>query len=371
MTEERGGTAPKPGGYLTDSLVTSFRALYAAILVLAAVWAVSNIRSVPPESRAVVMRLGRVDRVQESGLLLAWPTPIEQVVLLPARTRQIEYHISVPGNDQAAGEGGSQQEKVSSDAHLALKTDLASDEFTMLLRPSGDAENPGYLLTGDGRVVELDATLYFEVTAESAYMTQMDHVRPALRCIYLSSAVALAASRKLDDFLVVRAEGNGTSAAGARGEALRADLVRIMNEQLDGLRRQGGDLGVRIARIDLIAFLPPIAKAAFDAVLTASQTADQNVAAARTDAARISQTADSDSDQILSAARASADERVRRAVSDTAAISTIETGTADLGRSDQILRYYREKMAKIMQKVDVTAIDPRGRHDMILQGPVQ
>ena len=43
-----------------------------------------------------------------------------------------------------------------------------------------------------------------------------------------------------------------------------------------------------VGRADVVALLPPIAaKAAFDAVLTASQIAEQTAAAARTDAARI------------------------------------------------------------------------------------
>ena len=39
------------------------------------------------------MRFGDVARVQGSGLLLAWPRPIEQIVVLPAPARQIQFHI--------------------------------------------------------------------------------------------------------------------------------------------------------------------------------------------------------------------------------------------------------------------------------------
>jgi hypothetical protein len=84
---------PALRGPLARSVRLGFLMLYAMVFVLAAGWLTTNIRQVPPDSRAVVFRFGRVNRVQEAGLLLAWPTPIEQVRLLPAADRQIEYKI--------------------------------------------------------------------------------------------------------------------------------------------------------------------------------------------------------------------------------------------------------------------------------------
>jgi regulator of protease activity HflC (stomatin/prohibitin superfamily) len=374
MSGAVGSQSPRPGGYFSESLVIGFRALYGAILVLALVWAASNIRSVPPDSRAAVTRMGRVNRVRDSGLLLAWPRPIEEVVLLPARTRQIEYRISAPSHDEAAISGVSTLERINPGGYPSMETDLniVPNDDIIQLRPSKDAENSGYFMTGDGSVVELDATLYFEVSAPATYLTEMDHIRPALRRVWLASAVALAAARPLDDFLAVRAVGDMTSRdAGARREALRDDLVRDINQRLNALRSRGRDLGVEISRVDLVAVLPPIAKAAFDAVLTASQTADQTIAAARTDATRMAQTADRERDSTLSQARASADERVRRAASETAIIASLEAQPDGPRRIGQVVRYYRERIATIMRKVDVTAVDPHGSHDVIVPGPAQ
>ncbi len=252
------------------------------------------------------------------------------------------------------------------------ETDLqiVPNDDIIQLRPSKDAENGTYFLSGDGSAIELDATLFFQISSPAAYLLQTDHVRPALRQIYLASAVALAASRSLDDFLVARVVSNPADGdASARREALRGDLMREMNDRLLTLRRQGHDLGVEVSRIDLVAVLPPIAKAAFDAVLTASQTADQTIAAARNDAARISQTADREQDRIVSEARATADERVRQAVADVAAITALEKQPSGPRRTDQIVRYYREKVAQIMRKVDVIGVDPHGAGDLILPGP--
>jgi regulator of protease activity HflC (stomatin/prohibitin superfamily) len=363
-----------PQGYLTESMVIGFRTLYGAILLLALVWATSNIRSVPSDSTAVVLRLGRVDRVREAGLLLAWPRPLEDVVLVPAPKRQIEYRVSIPSSNEAAIQGTSTLEKINPGAYPSPETDLqiTPNDDIIQLRPSKDAENGTWFLTGDGSAVELDATLFFEITSPAAYLMQMDHLRPALRRVYLASAVALSSARSLDDFLVVRVVGDASIGdASARRESLRGDLMREMNQRLADLSHNGQDLGVEISRIDLVAVLPPIAKAAFDAVLTASQTADQTVAAARTDAARTSQTADREADRIISEARATADERVREATTDTVGITSLEAQPANPARASQIVHYYRERIATIMRKVDVTAVDPHGARDLILPGPGQ
>ena len=62
----------------------AFLGLYVVTLMAALGWAVSNVRQIDPQNRAVVFRFGELDRVQNAGLLLAWPQPFEQVVLLPS-----------------------------------------------------------------------------------------------------------------------------------------------------------------------------------------------------------------------------------------------------------------------------------------------
>ena len=134
---------PALRGPLAGSVRLGFLMLYAMVFLLAAGWLTTNLRQVPPDSRAVVFRFGRVNRVQEAGLLLAWPTPIEQVRLLPAPDRQIEYVVP------------------------AQQTGFQSDETDMQLEPNDDVihlqgdrdlNNSAYIMTGDGNVVSLDAT---------------------------------------------------------------------------------------------------------------------------------------------------------------------------------------------------------------------
>jgi membrane protease subunit HflK len=356
---------PALRGPLAASVRLGFVMLYGAVFVLGIGWAAGNLRQVPPESRAVVMRFGRVNRVQESGLLLAWPAPIEQVRLLPAPDRQIEYKIE-------AQETG----------FLSDETDvqLAPNDDIIHMQGERDVNNAAYLLTGDGNVVQLDATLFFTITDPAAYLLVEDHVRPALRRAYLASAVALAASRSLDDFLVARPDQTVSVRSGlpveaaatlaARRQALRGDLVAAINRRLQALEGSGMDLGVSVGRVDVVALLPPAAKTAFDAVLTAVQIADQSAAAARTDGAHMQQEADSTHDQLVAEASAAAEERIHTASADTAPIDAVAGQETAANRTTLLTHAYQDQVAPILQRAgEVTAIDMRGGQQLVLPGP--
>jgi membrane protease subunit HflK len=366
MNAGRRDTDPAMRGPLASSVRLGFVMLYAVVLLLGIGWASGNLRQVPPDSRAVVMRFGRVNRVQESGLLLAWPKPIEQVRLLPAPDRQIEYKV-------AAQQTGFQSDET--DMQLAPNDDVIH------LQGDRDLNNATYLLTGDGNVVSLDATLFFTIIDPTSYLLAEDHVRPALNRLYLASAVALAASRSLDDFLVARPDqdapmtaSDSTEAAAtlaARRQALRGDLVTAINRRIQALQRSGMDLGISVGRVDVVALLPPIAKAAFDAVLTAAQIADQGAAAARTDAARITQEADREHDRLLTEASAAAEERLRTASTDTARVDALAGQETPSNRDALLVHAYQAQIATILQHAgEVTAVDTRGGQQLVLPGPM-
>ena len=60
---------------LTEAVRLGFRAGFGAALLLAIGWAVSDVREVPPDSRAVVQRFGQIERVREAGLVLCLAEP--------------------------------------------------------------------------------------------------------------------------------------------------------------------------------------------------------------------------------------------------------------------------------------------------------
>lgn len=349
---------PRAGFGLAEGVRLGFRAGFVAVLLLTIGWSVGDLRQVPPDSRAVVLRFGQIERVREAGLVLAWPNPIEQITMVPAYDRQVALKMAVPLNSGPSSE---------TDYMVRQPDDVVT------LRRQKDAWNGQYFLTGDGSVVRSDATLYYRVTDPAAYVLSRDHVDPALQRLYRASAAMIAASHDLDDFLVARPEDPAHPASAdiaGRRQALRGEMVAAINDRLAGLRRRGADLGVEVSRIDIVALLPPLAKAAFDDVLTASQIADQTVAAARTDAARITQQAQRSLDRSRSEAVAAAEEQVRVAAAETADVGLLHNEITPANRDSLLAQYYRDRIGAILRRIGhVTTVDMRGGQPLIIQGP--
>jgi regulator of protease activity HflC (stomatin/prohibitin superfamily) len=350
----------RTGFDLQDAVRLGFRAGFAAVLLLAAGWAIGGFRQVPSDSGAVVQRFGQIDRVKEAGLVLAWPKPIEQITLVPAYDREVPLKI-----EQAPSAGPS--------AEIDFKVHQPDD--VVIMRQQKDAWNGQYFLTGDGSVVQFKGTLYYRVTDPAAYVLSQTHVEPALQRLYRASAAMIASSHDLDDFLVARpadAAHPVSEDVANRRQALRGEMVAAINDRLTALRRQGSDLGVEISRIDVVVLLPPLAKAAFDDVLTAEQTADQTIAAARTDAARTIQQAQRAHDLSRAEAEAGAEEQVRLAAAQTADVGVLHAEMTPANRGSLLTQYYRDRIGTIMRKIgQVTTVDPRGGQSIIIQGPDQ
>jgi regulator of protease activity HflC (stomatin/prohibitin superfamily) len=228
-------------------------------------------------------------------------------------------------------------------------------------------------LTGDGNVVLLDATLIYRITDPAAYVLSQDHIAQALDRLFRASAVRVAAGRGLNDFLVVSQTAADTSDAGGQAvDAMRAatreQLLTNINARLKALNAHGDGLGVEVDRIDMTALLPPQAKVAFDAVLTAGQKADQNVAAANTAAELRRQGAAREADRLLSAAQATALERTVGANVGTTSISAIErTSGARQGLEQQA---YRDNVGAVLAKAgSVVVVDPGSGQRIIMSSP--
>ncbi|QUE88674.1 protease modulator HflK [Pseudomonas sp. SCA2728.1_7] len=324
----------------------AFFALYAVTVLAALAWGFSNVRQIDPQSRAVVLHFGALDRIQNAGLLLAWPQPFEQVILLPAADRVIERRVeNLLRSDEA----------------------VKADRVASFAVPLSDAlAGSGYLLTGDAGVVQLDVRVFYKVSDPYDFVLQADHVLPALDRLVTRSAVALTAARDLDTILVARPELIGAdNQAAERRERLRGDLVQGINKRLAELKASGQGIGIEVARVDVQSSLPDPAVSAFNAVLTASQQADKAVANARTDAEKLTQSANEQADRTLQVAHAQAGERLAKASADTATVSSLASSTDP----QLLLRLYRERMPKILgQAGSVTTVDSKDDSRLIIQG---
>jgi regulator of protease activity HflC (stomatin/prohibitin superfamily) len=239
---------------------------------------------------------------------------------------------------------------------------------------NGDARaGAGYLLTGDAGVVSLDVRVFYTVTNAFDYVLQGPHILPALDRLVTRSAVAVCAARDLDTILVARPELIGAdSQVAERRERLRADLVHTINQALDALERGGAGLGITVARVDVQSTLPADAVDAFDAVLTASQTADQTIADARTNAAYTMQTATQVADRTLEVARAQSSERLSKAQSDTSSLLQLAQSIRDRTEPQLMTRIYRERIGQILAKAgSLTLVDPKDNGRLIIDGAKQ
>jgi modulator of FtsH protease HflK len=328
-----------PPGPIAQSVAIGFRSIYVAILVLALVWLASNVRQIPPDSQAVVMRFGKIVRTQAAGLLLGWPRPIEQVYLLPGTDRLLSQ--TVEALPRSTG--------VSANAAEPASTNINT------------------YLTGDGGVVLISATLVYRVIDPQVYLLAEAHVPFALNRAFQAAAVHVTAGRGLNDFLVARPNAEATQTASPLSAAVRDELLTEVNARLKNLSVSGNPMGVEVDRIDVTAQLPPVAKVAFDSVLTATQAADRNIATARTEAERRRQGAEREHDRLLSAAQATAAERITTARVDTASIMALESEIHSLKneaatqtRDSLLQQIYRDRVAGIVARVgSMILVDPQ------------
>jgi modulator of FtsH protease HflK len=349
--EIRENLTPPPGP-VTQAVTIGFRAVYAATLLFALVWLASNVREIGADSRAVVLHFGRIARTQDAGLLLAWPRPFEQVRLLPGPERQLSQPVAALTPVE-----GIAPAKDASDSAAAMPPTASP------------------YLTGDSNLVLLDASLIYRITDPRAYILSEAHVGPTLDRLFRTAATQVTAEWTLNDFLVAQ-QSDGTGQAGqgiiAMRAAVRDDLLRQVNSRLDKLATVGASLGIAVDRIDMTAWLPPDAKLAFDAVLTATQKADQQVAAARTDAERRRQGAQREGDRLMSAAEATANELIVSATVDTAKITAIEKEETDQTRNGLMLNYYRAYMSDIMSRIgSANLVGPNTGARLVLPGDRQ
>jgi regulator of protease activity HflC (stomatin/prohibitin superfamily) len=334
-------------GPLGQSVALAFRFLFIAVCVIAVGWLVSNFRQVPPDSQAVVMRFGTVARVQGSGLLAAFPRPIESVVLLPAAARQIGLKADRFVQGQDAG------------ASAEHGYDLARDPRL----------NSGFLLTGDSSVVHLEGQIFYQVRDAATYVMQDAHVRPAIERLFMASAIAVLGRRGLDSILVARPELAARPFEAQQRERLRADIVAEVNRRLAALDEVGAGLGVTVSRVDLVPSIPAMAKSGFDNVLTVTQSAETTVANARTAAQFTTQDANSRKDKIATGATASATEQVTNAKAQTASIAALSEGGAGQSRAQQMSRLYGERIRPLLAKAgSVEVVDKDGGAKLILPG---
>ena len=319
----------------------AFLALYGIALLVALSWLFSNVRQVPTANRAMIVRMGRLDRVEGPGLLWAWPRPIEEVNLLPSDETVLERDIPD-----------------------ATFTRLAGESLTDALASLGNR------VTGDAGVVKMDVKVFYTVVQPHDYVLQRETINDTIDRLAARSVVTICASRDLDAILVARPEllADQASLADAR-QRLRSDVASSINRSLAELQLRKAGLGIQVSRVDLVTGVHPETVDAFNSVLTAGQDALRDIANARSDAARRMQSATEEADRIVRLAQADASERLSGAQADTSEIFRLASTLKDRADPGLLTRIYRERIGSILRSADsVTLVNPKDDSRLIIKG---
>lgn len=327
----------------------AFFGLYAATLLAALGWVVSSFHQITPDTQAVVFRFGKPVKVENSGMLFAWPSPVDRVEIIPGPARILQQDV-LP---LQRGE----QRKL-----------LLSEQY---FRDAG--AGAGYLLTGDAGIVQLNMQVFYRISSPLNYVLQKPHIPPLIDRLAQRAATIVSAGRDLDTILVARPEmlQNDSRTAQERSR-LRSDLKQMMNQDLHKLRSDGNDPGIIIERIDIASSLPDNAADAFNGVLTASQKAEQTIAQAQKDATLRLQKAQQQSDRIIQQAQADGQEMRAQAEVATQTMTKLAQARATGADAGMLSRLWRENITKILSQAgQVITVSPTDKGQFILPGPAQ
>lgn len=325
----------------------AFFSLYGATLLAALVWLFSSFHQISPDSQAVVFRFGKPLAVAPSGMLFAWPKPVDRIEIIPGADRILQHDVKPLQR--------SEQLKLLSGAQLY------SDAGT----------GAGYLLTGDAGVVQLNMQVFYRIDTPLRYVLQRPHIDALIDRLAQRAATLVCAGRDLDTVLVARPETlqNDSRAAQERAK-LRSDLKQMIEHDLQRLKGTENDPGIRLERVDIASSLPDNAVAAFNAVLTASQQAEKSVAQAQNEATLRLQKSRQAADRILQQAQASRSEMRAKAEVATQSITKLAQARAEGSEADMMPRLWRERVATILSSAgQVIAVNPNDSSNLILTGP--
>ncbi|HUK82754.1 MAG TPA: FtsH protease activity modulator HflK [Verrucomicrobiae bacterium] len=308
-----------------QAMKSSVRLLRWGLLLLLLIYLFSGVTVVGPNETAFVLRFGKLQPgLHSSGLLLALPQPIDEVVKVPTRSVQeirLDAWAASPVNGMIAA----------------------------TLNPIRD----GYTLTGDANIIQARFSVRYQVSDPVAYALAVKDQPALLEAVLYQAATEVIAQMTVDEVL----------ASGL--ESLRAQTLRIAQAQLDRL-----GMGVQLLAFEVHEISPALQVVpAFQDVVSArveSQTLIEQansyraseLPAARADAYRIKQEADSYGQDL-----------VAKATGESAAFEAIEV---QYKAAPQLMRtrLYADAMETILHQLQSTLIlQPSGSNLKLLLQP--
>ncbi len=304
------------------------RVAFGATALLLMVYALSGLTRVNADEIAVARRFGQPVEDLGPGLSWRWPWPIEDVIRIQAdRVRTVEIGFRARG-------------AASRPAALSWSSAHGGDGIERV-------ENEAVMITGDGNLIELQATVRYTVTAPHTYLFEVRDPDEMLRAAAEAVLRGMVASRQFQDLLTTQ-----------RGQFQDEALARLEQRCLS---YHPGGLGIRFDGLSLHDLHPPreVVDGYYD-VTRAMEAHDKLINEGHTEGIAKVRKAEADQQRIILDARAARTEKVTQARAEVTRFLTLSAARKQL-TSEQEQRLLSDKL--LAQKNGMSAAGAEGQYE--------
>jgi membrane protease subunit HflK len=287
------------------------------MLVLVLIYLCSGITVIAPNQRGLVLRFGRaLPKSAPPGLLFAFPPPIDEVVMLPAKSVQEVVLDAWTPND---------------------------DSYRDSLHPARDP----YTITGDVNIIRARFSIRFQVADPIAYEFGAHERENLCNAICYQSACRVLAGMSVDDALTTRRDFIGQ------------ESMRLAQAEFDRL-----SLGVQLLAFETREINPPASVLpAFQDVVSAKVEAKTLVEPARSRHAAVIPEANAEVYRIQEEAQSYAQGLLAKAQGEVSAFLALLTEyRANPGTVHT--RLYAEMIEQVLPRVRVSNVVPTDRGEV-------
>jgi Cu+-exporting ATPase len=283
---------------LFDWLGKRWRVIARTLLIVGvAGWLASGFVVIAADEVGVCQRFGAVEPTLEPGLHYRLPWPADKVTRVkPAEVKTVEVGFRILPPDQAKQleQAKAEQQKLRRPGEGSLSWSSSHADSASRLT------DESLLLTGDGNLVEVLATVRYTISDPTAYVLGVQEVTPILRSAAESVLRELAAARSFEELLGLGRQGVERLAFTKLGDRVRES--------------SHSGLGVKLEGITVHDLHPPQdVVAAYHAVAEAIQKRDRTVNEATAEASRVVSRAADEKVRVAAVANADAFKKVAEA----------------------------------------------------------
>ncbi len=307
------------------ALRSSIRVLRWGMAALVLVYLASGITMVGPSQAGLVLRFGKLlPEVHPPGLLFALPAPIDEVVLIDAKTVQ---------------------ERTLADWAEPANASPQSLEFNATLHPVNDP----YTLTGDANIIRAKFSARYQVSNAADYVFGATDRDELLDAVVYQNVCRVIAGMSVDDVLTTRRD------------FVSRETQRLSQAEIDRL-----GLGVQLLAIETREIDPPAqVAAAFQDVISAKVEAKTLIEPANSYHASMIPEAQAEAYRVKSAADTFAQEQVSQAQGQASAFLAL---LHEYKANPQLIRarLYNEMIQTTLAKVRITTVMPNANGEVRL-----